>query len=106
MFRCHCRLDVAAYADPKCDRSLPDFRDCPAGSSGREPARYEVAAERAADNALLAMDRRQRVYFLRFLVRASTRVRLKLARFRGHFPLGGEGSTNGQKTPLETALGI
>ena len=24
---------------------------------------------------------------------------LKLARFRGHFPLSGEGSTNGQKTP-------
>jgi len=35
------------------------------------------------------------------------RVRaLMLARFRGHFPLGGEGSTNGQKTPSHLPTGI
>ena len=31
---------------------------------------------------------------------------LKLARFRGHFPLGGEGSTNGQKTPPVLSAGL
>jgi len=32
--------------------------------------------------------------------------KMMLARFRGHFPLGGEGSTNGQKTPSHLPTGI
>jgi hypothetical protein len=32
------------------------------------------------------------------------RVAFKLARFRGHFPHGGEGSTNGQKAPQSYPL--
>jgi len=33
-------------------------------------------------------------------------LQVMLARFRGHFPLGGEGSTNGQKTPSHLPTGI